>query len=322
MVDNMWAERHSSEGCRRSALPIRSHIGRPCGLGLRRTMANIHLRPARDVALPNWFPIRGFLAFLLLIICGHALALDPSRQPSQYILDNWHVPEGLPQTSALAIARTPDGYLWVGTQEGLARFDGVRFTVFDTNNEPAFSDNYISALFVDRAARLWIGTATGIVVLENGHFTAFTRVVQLEHAYVRTIVEGNDGRVWVGTENGLFEIGGGRALSFKVANGLPDSRIRALHEDREGVLWVGTGKGLARFDGKRFETVSLPAESAGASVTAFHEDVDGTLWVGTEKGALYRRAGNRFDAMIRPNRPGRGLASVNALIRDHDGNFG
>jgi len=284
-------------------------------------MANIHLRPARDVALPNWFPIRGFLAFLLLIICGHALALDPSRQPSQYILDNWQIPEGLPQTSALAIARTPDGYLWVGTQEGLARFDGVRFTVFDTNNEPAFSDNYISALFVDRAARLWIGTATGIVVLENGHFTAFTRVVQLEHAYVRSIVEGNDGRVWVGTENGLFEIGGGRALSFNVANGLPDSRIRALHEDREGVLWVGTGKGLVRFDGKHFEAVSLSAESAGAPVTAFHEDDDGTFWVGTEKGALYRRAGNRFDAVIRPNRTRRGLASVNALIRDRDGNL-
>jgi len=186
-----------------------------------------------------------------LVICGQAAALNPSRQPSQYVLDNWQIPEGLPQASALAIARTPDGYLWVGTQEGLARFDGVRFTVFDTNSEPAFSDNYISALFVDRAARLWIGTASGIVVLENGHFTAFTGVVQLVHAYVRSIVEGNDGRVWVGTENGLFEIGAGRARSFNVANGLPDSRIRALHEDREGVLWVGTGKGLVRFDGGR-----------------------------------------------------------------------
>jgi ligand-binding sensor domain-containing protein/signal transduction histidine kinase/CheY-like chemotaxis protein len=284
-------------------------------------MADRYMRPARDLALSNWFPIRSFLAFILLIVCGSATALDPSRQPSQYVLDNWQVAEGLPQASALAIARTPDGYLWVGTQEGLARFDGARFTVFDSNIEAAFSDNYISALLVDRTARLWIGTGSGIVVLENGRFTAFTRLGPLEHAYVRSIVEGNDGRVWVGTENGLFEIGGGRALSFNVTNGLPDSRIRALHEDREGVLWVGTGKGLVRFDGTHFQTVSLTAESADALVTAFHEDIDGTLWVGTEKGALYRRAGNRFDAMIRPNRPGRGLASVNALIRDRDGNL-
>src|SRR5882757_1687602 len=284
-------------------------------------MANIYLRSARDVAFRNGFPTRSILVFLLLIICGHALALDPSRQPSQYVLDNWQIPEGLPQTSALAIARTPDGYLWVGTQEGLARFDGVRFTPFDPNNESAFSDNYISALFVDRAARMWIGTASGIVVLENGRFTAFNRVVQLEHAYVRSIVGGKDGRIWVGTENGLFEIGGGRGLIYNEANGLPDSRIRALHEDHEGVLWVGTGKGLVRFDGKHFETVPLTAESAGAPVTAFHEDDDGTFWVGTEKGALYRRAENRFDAMIRPNPTSGGLASVNALIRDHDGNL-
>jgi ligand-binding sensor domain-containing protein/signal transduction histidine kinase/CheY-like chemotaxis protein len=284
-------------------------------------MRSMDVRPARDGALPDGFAIRGVLALLLLIICGHALALDPSRQPSQYVLDNWQISEGLPQTSAMAIARTPDGYLWVGTQEGLARFDGVRFTVFDTNSEPAFADNYVSALFVDRAARLWIGTASGIVVLENGHFTALTRVMQLEHAYVRSIAEGNDGRVWVGTETGLFEVGGSRTLSFGVADGLSDSRIRALHEDREGVLWVGTGKGLVRFDGKRFETVVLPAESSGAAVTAFHEDVDGTFWVGTEKGALYRRAGNRFEAMIRPSATGRGLASVNALIRDRDGNL-
>ena len=224
-------------------------------------MANTHLPPAPDVGPPIGFPFRGFLAFLLLLSCGHALALDPSRQPSQYVLDNWQIPEGLPQASALAIARTPDGYLWVGTQEGLARFDGVRFTVFNTNNEAALSDNYISALLVDRAARLWIGTASGIVMFENGRFTAFTRVAQLEHAYVRSISEGKDGRVWVGTENGLFEIGGDRARSFNVANGLPDSRIRALHEDREGVLWVGTSKGLVRFDGEHFETISLTRAS-------------------------------------------------------------
>jgi ligand-binding sensor domain-containing protein/signal transduction histidine kinase/CheY-like chemotaxis protein/HPt (histidine-containing phosphotransfer) domain-containing protein len=284
-------------------------------------MANISKRPTRDAAVSNWIQIRCLLAFVLLLVGGHALALDPLRQPSQYVLDNWQVTEGLPQASALAIARTPDGYLWVGTQEGVARFDGVRFTVFDANNQPAFSDNYVSALLVDRAARLWIGTASGVVVLENGRFTAFTRIGQLEHAYVRSIAEGREGRIWVGTESGLFEIGGGRALSFSAADGLPDNRIHALHEDREGVLWLGTAKGLARFDGKHFETVSLTAESADVDVTAFHEDVDGTIWVGTEKGALYRRAGNRFEVVIPPGSAGRGLASVNALIRDRDGNL-
>src|SRR5580704_8799641 len=156
-------------------------------------MADTYMRPARDVALSNWLPIRIFLALMLLIVCGSATALDPSRQPSQYVLENWQVAEGLPQASALAIARTPDGYLWVGTQEGLARFDGVRFTVFDTNNEPAFSDNYVSAVLVDRSGLLWVGTHSGIAVLENGHFTRLLRIPGLEHADITAIAEGNAG---------------------------------------------------------------------------------------------------------------------------------
>lgn len=141
--------------------------------------------------MSNWLPIRGLLAVLLVAVCGHALALDPSLQPSQYVLDNWQIPEGLPQTSAQAIARTPDGYLWIGTQEGLARFDGVRFTVFDSGNEAAIPNKHISVLFVDRAGRLWIGTRSGIAVLENGRFTAFNQIPGLAHAYVRDIVEGS-----------------------------------------------------------------------------------------------------------------------------------
>src|SRR5260370_27846692 len=121
-------------------------------------MADDLMWQARGVAILNRLRIRSLFSILLIGLCSPAFALDPSLQPSQYVLDNWQIPEGLPQTSVQAIARTPDGYLWVGTQEGLARFDGVRFTPFDSNNESAFSDNYISALFVDRAARMWIVT--------------------------------------------------------------------------------------------------------------------------------------------------------------------
>ena len=69
------------------------------------------------------------------------------------------------------VTRTPDGYLWIGTQEGLARFDGVRFTVYDGSTEAAIPNKHIAVLYVDRAGRLWIGTRAGIAVLENGQFT-------------------------------------------------------------------------------------------------------------------------------------------------------
>jgi ligand-binding sensor domain-containing protein/signal transduction histidine kinase/CheY-like chemotaxis protein/HPt (histidine-containing phosphotransfer) domain-containing protein len=281
-------------------------------------MANECMCQARGVAVLNRLRIRALLAVLLVAACAHAFALEPSLQPSQYVLDNWQIPEGLPQTSVQAIARTPDGYLWVGTQEGLARFDGVRFTVFEPGNEPAIPDKYISVLFVDRIGRLWIGTRSGVAVLENGHFTPFNKVAGLVHAYVRAIAEGNAGRLWVGTENGLFEVGGPSAHSFDASSGLPDSRIRALHEDHAGVLWVGTGAGLLRFDGTHFDAVKLGVGSTDVPVTAIYEDTDGTLWMGTGTGALYRGTGDRFDVIAVPEQLG---SVVRVLTRDRDGSL-
>ena len=156
-------------------LPPQSHGAR---------MTSSCTRGARGFASPNKLSIRGLLAVLLVVACAQARALDPSRQVTQYVLDNWQIPEGLPQTSVQALARTPDGYLWVGTQEGLARFDGVRFTVFDSDNEPAIPNRSISVLFTDRTGRLWVGTRSGIAVLENGRFTHFNRVPGLAHASV------------------------------------------------------------------------------------------------------------------------------------------
>ena len=265
-------------------------------------------------------PIRhrapGLLALVLIAFCARAVALEPSLEPSQYVLDNWQIPEGLPQTSVQAIARTADGYLWVGTQEGLARFDGFRFTVFDTNNEPALPNRYITVLFVDHAGRLWIGTRSGIALFENGVFKPLNDVAELAHAYVRAITEGRGGRMWVGTENGLFELGHRNA--FDASSGIVDGRIRALHEDRAGVLWIGTGSGLLRFDGKHFDAVRLAAPHTDTPVTAIHEDPDGTLWMGTGNGALYRGNRGRFGAMAAPGHLG---SAVRVLIRDHDGNL-
>ena len=262
--------------------------------------------------------LRGLLSVLLMAASLDAPALDPSVQPSQYVLDNWQIPEGLPQSSAQTIARTPDGYLWIGTQEGLARFDGVRFAVFDSGNEAAIPNKHISVLFVDRTGRLWIGTRSGIAVFENGRFRTFNAVAELEHAYIRAIVEGQDGHLWIGTETGVVEMTGEKAISFDASGGLRDVRIRALLAGRDDVLWVGTISGLQRFDGKRFDTIALPGKSADEPVTALHEDADGTLWVGTGTGALYRRGGGHFDVVAEPGRLG---SWVRALLRDHDGNL-
>jgi signal transduction histidine kinase/ligand-binding sensor domain-containing protein/CheY-like chemotaxis protein/HPt (histidine-containing phosphotransfer) domain-containing protein len=254
---------------------------------------------------------------LLILACHPARALDPSLRLSQYALDNWQIPQGLPQSSVQAIARTPDGYLWVGTQEGLARFDGVRFVVFDRENEPAIPDKQISVLQLDATGRLWIGTRAGISAYESGHFVALKTTPALAHAFIRAIAPGKGGRIWIGTESGLYAVDGDKTLSFDSTNGLLDNRISALMEDRNGVLWVGTAAGSQKFDGKRFETIRLGTADSG-QITALHEDRDGTVWVGTGDGSLYRYGDEHFSLMAVPPRLG---SSVRALATDRDGNL-
>src|SRR5579872_5649949 len=90
----------------------------------------------------------------------------------QYSSRTWQTDEGLPQNAVQAVTKTRDGYLWVGTLRGLARFDGVRFTVFDPQNTPALKGATITALYPGRDGSLWIGTGGGgLTLLQNGHFT-------------------------------------------------------------------------------------------------------------------------------------------------------
>ena len=105
---------------------------------------------------------------------GYA-GLDPQKAMPQYIHDAWGAEAGLPQNSVVALAQTPDNYLWLGTEEGLVRFDGVLFSVFNRNNTPQIGSNLVLALLVDHQGTLWIGTGGGgLVQFKDGRFKAFT----------------------------------------------------------------------------------------------------------------------------------------------------
>src|SRR4051794_1601051 len=114
--------------------------------------------------MPQAYETRRFYPTTLAAVClalamvSPAAALDPDRPFRQYALLKWQSDSGLPQNSVLSIAQTPDGFLWLGTEEGLARFDGLAFRVFDTRNTPELHSQEISALLADREGRLWIGT--------------------------------------------------------------------------------------------------------------------------------------------------------------------
>src|SRR5580658_9160227 len=262
--------------------------------------------------------IRGLLVILFVVAASPCPALNPTLLPTQYVADNWQIADGLPQSTVQAFARTPDGYLWMGTQEGLARFDGTRFTVFEPGSESAIPDKNISALHVDKAGTLWIGTRLGLARFEQGRFRAGPLSGDIARAYIRTIVESRDGHLWIGTDIGVIEIAGDTVRAFDVSDGLIDVRIRALQPSADGSLWVGTLSGLQRFDGRRFETVALRDAQTTEPVTSLHQDADGTLWVGTGAGALYRSRGQSFEVIAKDGQFG---AAIRAMLRDSDSNL-
>jgi len=248
------------------------------------------------------------------------LALTPRKAPSQYVLDSWQLDKGLPQNSPTALVQTHDGYLWVGTQEGLARFDGVRFVVFDRRGVPEFRTNLITALHEDRRGRLWIGTSSGAILLANGEFKSVDGPAELATTAIYDIIEDRHGNVWLATEHTLFRERAGSIHAFDLGTPGPTGRIRALLEDRSGTVWVATTlQGTLRINNDDADGTML-AGSADIPVdaSALHEDPDGTIWIGTKDGELYRRSAGRF-RRVRLDRDMGG--SINDFLRDRDGNL-
>ncbi|MFK7843971.1 MAG: two-component regulator propeller domain-containing protein [Rhodothermales bacterium] len=230
--------------------------------------------------------------FLILFIANPSFAqefagpvLDPARDITEYVHASWGEQEGLPQGSINAIEQTDDGYVWLGTQEGLVRFDGIKFTVFDTHKVDALRGNDIRVLKRDHEGALWIGTLNaGIYRYFNGTFASATDHAYLQNARITAILAGKQGHVWVGTaEMGLYQFVHGEIIPID----LPTRNITALLETDEGTLWIGSrDAGLFRYENgtaSAFRGVDgLPDED----VTSLAASQNGGIWIGTRGGGV------------------------------------
>ena len=164
-----------------------------------------------------------------------AWALDPSRNVTQYPLDAWGSEQGLPQDTVNAIARTPDGYLWVATQEGLARFDGVEFTTFGHDKTPAIPVDDVNALALAADGTLWIGTDLGLVSMKEKRFKAHGVKDGLAAPQVLGLCAGPAGEVWAATYGGgLCRLQDGHFVAFTNSDGLPDDHVLWVFRGRDG----------------------------------------------------------------------------------------
>jgi ligand-binding sensor domain-containing protein/serine phosphatase RsbU (regulator of sigma subunit) len=227
--------------------------------------------------------------FPLLLCCvgafGHApaaLALDPRLALNQYLLDVWTTEHGLPQNSVRAILQTRDGYLWLGTAEGLVRFDGVRFTVFNKANTAEIKDHSIFSLCEDGEGNLWVGTEYGYLMqFRDGKFTSR----QLAQHGIFPLYRDRAGNLWMGVgTDGLARFRDGKLTTWKTSEGLSHNSVRAIYEDKAGRLWIGTNVGLDEFRGGKFIHYTAQHGLSPGRVNAIVEDQQGTLWLGTQVG--------------------------------------
>ncbi len=277
--------------------------------------------------LPLILKIRIFLKYFLVcvVVCCAArqiFALDPRKSIAQYAHRVWTSNDGLPQDSVNAIVQTPDGYLWVATQEGFARFDGVKFTVFDASTTDGLG-SFIHTLFVDRAGTLWIGSI-GFTSYSKGKFQFYTSADGLPDVSVKYSSEDADGVLWLGAANrdrtsggkGLTRFENGRGTILTTKNGLSSDQIYQTATDKNGVLWIGTGNGLNVYQDGRFKIYTTADGLTSDFTPIVYKDRAGDIWVGTNKGLNLYRNGvfTRFTT-------GDGLSDngIRSIYEDKDG---
>jgi ligand-binding sensor domain-containing protein/signal transduction histidine kinase len=268
----------------------------------------------------RYLPAAGGISCLFLISLGCVF----SAFGQHYQVQNWHVEDGLPDGEITAIQQTPDGYLWIGTPKGLARFDGTRFKVFKANPNSALKDGRITWLLTSHDGSLWISTQDGSVVhRQNGTFESMHSPKALGAGQKETgapgnwlwerrthiiednaspegdgaldgrnhLVEDSEGAIWWHvSESMLMRLKSGSWTTFTATNGLPAGGIRQLSVDHEGHVWVEALGKLHRYDNSGWDLNNEAVRLSGPWPLLSPANAGG-LWVAESRGSWFVNGG-------------------------------
>jgi signal transduction histidine kinase/ligand-binding sensor domain-containing protein len=287
-----------------------------------------------------------------------ASAMDPSRAMSQYIRDRWGAEQGFPRGAVYAITQTPDGYLWIGTEAGLVRFDGWNFRLIDDRSRgfqirnvlglapdtdgslwvrlqgltllryrngvfesfpSTRSDSSITAMFRSAKGELLIAkNGDGTLVYRNGKFELLASGASLPRSPVLALAQMPGGDLWMGTRDAGLFRASGGETS-SIRKGLPDPKINCLLPDGSRDLWIGTDNGIVRWNGTELTSAGLPAKLDSFQTLAMTRDRDGNVWAGTDSRGLLRLNGEGVASLDEPGEGSR--QAVTAVFEDREGDL-
>jgi ligand-binding sensor domain-containing protein/signal transduction histidine kinase len=201
---------------------------------------------------------------------------------ADYTITTWNENDGLPAGRIRSIAQDPDGYLWLATDAGLVRFDGVRFDTWSALGETRLPVGAVTALISARDRSLWLGVSGRMPLgrIKDGKLTLHGERDGFNGSYTLSLLEDHEGAIWAGTIQGLFRRAGGEWTRVGPADGLGEGSVPAIYEDRQRRVWVATLNGVFRKDSgqDRFHQVDVITLSSNVW-QGFSEDADGTVWI-------------------------------------------
>ncbi|MDB6063798.1 MAG: Histidine kinase [Pedosphaera sp.] len=210
----------------------------------------------------------------------------------------WTKQQGLPDDSVTAVLQTRDGYLWVGTSAGLARFDGLRFVNIGPLHEDSTKPFSVTALCEDSTGRLWIGTqGNGLLSYADGTVKPFSSAEKLLDATINCIAEDPTGKLWIATPSGLDLLDGEHFTRFTSRNNLPNDFVSSVHVARSGTVWISTRGGMCRFKDGRIYPFPFQTDSPGRSPESLgvYEDRRGDLWAFGDTYLVNLTGGNHLN---------------------------
>jgi signal transduction histidine kinase/ligand-binding sensor domain-containing protein len=265
--------------------------------------------------------MKHWLCVLLLIeACPMATyALNPGKALTQYSVTVWSQQQGLPQDTIRAITQTTDGFLWLGTDEGLARFDGYEFVAFG-KDRGKLPSNSVNVLAAGPDGSLWIGTPNGLTRYARGRFQTFTQKDGLPGNAVSALLVDHAGTLWIVAGGNLSRFDGRRFNNFMRGQDIPLRVVRGVWEDRSQTLYVAGTSSVARLEHGSFRKIFEPAVLEGDFPSAVLKDHRGNLWILGFRGLIRQSPDgriSRFGSLEGLTDP----FELRAIKEDRDGNL-